>query len=232
MPPPNAPTTGQPTFTARIVYQNIGALPDELRRRVTIPAGVEARLPFFRTLAQIVEVQQARGRRFNYPNADSLSYFAVGYTDTDLSVSFADFGRSWRSEGDYWRFNGGEVVVTCSIGVYVDERANTDARRRCLEMILTHELLHVRDEIDLVSNWLPNAALQDAFVRSNLSPQARIPATHFAAWIRGNGDGRGSDLERRVQREVYIHESSERAAALHRARPQDIQTIGRCMGAA
>jgi hypothetical protein len=231
MPPPNPPTAARLTFTARIVYQNAEALPAELRRGVTVPAGVEARRPTFRTLAQIVQVQQARGRRFNYANAGDLSRFAVGYTDTDLAVSFADFGRSWRSEGDFWRFCGGEIVLTCSIGVYIDERANTAARRRCLEMILTHELLHVRDEIDIVRNWLPREALQDAFIRSNLSAEARVPATNFDTRIRGTGDGRGSDLERRLQRELYIRESSDRAAALHRNRPQDMQAIGRCMGA-
>jgi hypothetical protein len=230
MPPPNVPAAGQPTFAGRVVYQNIDALSDDLRRGVAIPAGVEARQPFFRTLAQIVQVQQARSRRFDYPQAGSLSTFAVGYTDTDLSVSFANFGRSWRSEGEFWRFTGGEVVLTCSIGVYVDERAGTAERRRCLEMILTHEFLHVRDEIDIVTNWLPREALGDAFVRSNLSPQTRIPAVHFDTRIRGSGDGRGSDLERRIQRELYIRESSDRAAALHRDRPQDMQAIGRCMG--
>jgi hypothetical protein len=230
MPPPNSPTAGEPRFTARIVYQNAEVLPAELRRGVTVPAGVEARRPIFRTLAQIVQVQQARGRRFNYTNAGDLSHFAVGYTDTDLSVSFAEFGRSWRCEGEIWRFCGGEIVLTCSIGVYVDERANTADRRRCLEMILTHELQHVRDEIDIVRNWLPLEALKDAFVRANLSAQTRVPAIDFATRIRGTGDGRGSDLERRLQRELYIRESSDRAAALHRSHPQDMLAIGRCMG--
>lgn len=229
MPQPNVPEAGQPTFTTRVVYQNVDALPSELRRGVTVPAGVEARAPIFRTLAQIVLVQQDRGRRFNYPNAGDLSHFAVGYTDTNLAVTFADLAGSWRLDGDIWRFCGGEIVLTCTIGVYVDERAKPRARRRCLEMILTHELLHVRDEIDIVTNWLPRAALGDAFIRSNLSPQARVPAQHFDSRIRGTGDGSGSDLEQRLQRELYIHESSDRAAALHSTRPQDMQAIGRCL---
>lgn len=226
---PSAATDGQPRFTARIVYQNQSPLPADLRRRVTVPAGVNARLPIFRSLAAIVHVQQARGQRFNYPHGGNLSHFAVGFTDTDLTVSFTNLAGSWRREGDYWQFCGGEIVLTCSIGVYVDERANTAARRRCLGMILTHELLHVRDEIDIVSNWLPRQALTDAFVRANLSREARVPAVQFDTRIRGTGDGRGSDLERRLQRELYIRESSNRAAALHRTHPQDMQSIGRCM---
>lgn len=226
---PNATIAGQPTFKGRIVYQNVDVMPDALRRGVTIPSGVEAKAPIFRTLAEIVGIQQERARRYNYQNSADLSHFAVGYTDTDLAVSFADITRSWRLERDFWHFTGGEIVLTCSIAVYVDERAKHAAKRRCLEMILTHEFLHVRDEIDIVTNWLPAEALNDALVRATLSPQARVPAHQFDERVRGNGDGRGSSLERRIQRELYIYESSERAAKLHRARPQDMQAIGQCM---
>lgn len=225
----NAPAAVEPTFSGRIVYLNGESLPDSMRSGVTVPAGVEARRPIFRTLAQIVELQQARGRRFDYTSSGDLSHFAVGYTDTDLAVTFSDFERSWRQEGDVWRFCGGEVVLTATIGVYVDERAKSAARRRCLGMILTHELQHVRDEIDIVTQWLPREALSDAFVRSNLSARARVPASDFDNRIRGSGDGRGSSLERRLQRELYIRESSERAAALHRGHPDDTEAIGRCM---
>ena len=229
MPPP-VPTAGQPTFKARIVYKSVDALPAELRKGVTVPAGVEAKAPIFSTLAGIVGIQQDRGKRFNYQSAGDLSHFAVGYTDTDLSVSFADLSGSWRNDGEIWKFLGGEVIFTCTIGVYVDERAKPAAKRRCLEMIMTHEFLHVRDEIDIVTNWLPREVLNDAFVKANLSPDARIPAQHFDTRIRGTqGDGRGSDLERRIQRELYIYESIDRSAALHRSRPQDSKAIMECL---
>jgi hypothetical protein len=230
MSPPDPPPAGSPTFSARVVYQNPDLLPREELRGITVPQGVEARRPFFRDLAGIVLVKQARGRRFEYTNQDTLGAFAVGYTDTDLAVCFADLGAAWRRDGDFWRFAGGQVVLTLSIGVYVDERANARGRRRCVDLILTHEFLHVRDEIDIVTNWLPTAALADAFVRANLSASARVPASDFDDRIRGSGDGRGSALERRLRRELYIVESSDRAAALHRSRPQDMRTIGRCMG--
>lgn len=229
--PDPTPLTNLPAFGTRIVYQNPDALPREQRRGVSVPQGVEARRPIFRSLAGIVLVKQARAQRFDYTSQDTLATFAVGYTDTDLAVSFADFARAWRRDGEFWRFCGGQVQMTLSIGVYVDERANAAARRPCVDMILTHELLHVRDEIDIVTtNWLPTAALADAFVRANLSSAARVPAAHFDEWIRGSGDGRGSAFERRLRHNLYIVESSDRAAALHRSRPQDMRNIGRCMG--
>lgn len=228
---PRPPPAGLPTFAVSVVYQNTGRLPAEMRRRVSAPAGVEARQPFFASLSGLVLVKQARRRRFGYEGEDSLAQFAVGYTDTDLAVSFSNFGSSWRRDGDIWRFAGGEILLTLSVGVHVDERANAAGRRRCLELILEHELLHVRDEIDIVTNWLPAQALADAFVRANVSADARIPANDFDARIRGTGDGRGSALEQRIQRQIYIFESGDRAAALHRGRPQDMRNIGRCMGA-
>ena len=224
--PPRAPPAGQPTFSARVVYQSDHAVPAEIKKRIGVPAGVEARQPFYASLAGIVQVRQARQRRFAYQDT-GLGGIAAGFTDTDLAVAFADFDKSWQRDGEIWKFLGGELVLTLSIGVHIDER--TKQRRRCMELILEHELLHVRDEIDIVTNWLPAAALADSFVRASLTAAARVPAAHFDAWIRGSGDGGGSDLERRLQRELYIAESGTRAATLHRQRPKDTQRITACL---
>ena len=226
MPPPAAPPAGQPTFSARVVYQSDHAVPADVRKRIGVPAGVEARQPFYASLAGIVQVRQARQRRFAYQDT-GLGGIAAGFTDTDLAVAFADFDKSWQRDGEIWKFLGGELVLTLSIGVHIDER--TKQRRRCMELILEHELLHVRDEIDIVTNWLPAAALEDAVVRASLTAAARVPAGHFDQWVRGDGDGRNSDLERRLQRSLYIGESSDRAAKLHRQRPKDGERIAACL---
>lgn len=229
MPPPVPPPAASPTFSARIVYQSAQSVAADVKKRISVPAGVEARQPFYASLAGIVGVRQARHRRFNYQQDGGLGGIAAGFTDTDLAVAFADFDKSWQRDGEVWKFLGGELVLTLSIGVHIDERTRQPARRRCMELILEHELLHVRDEIDIVTNWLPAQALADAFVRASLSPAARVPAAHFDAWVRGDGDGRNSDLERRLQRELYIAESGARAAALHRSRPKDSQRITACL---
>jgi len=229
MPPPAPPPAGSPTFSARIVYQSDHPVPAEIKKRISVPAGVEARQPFYASLAGIVQVRQARQRRFNYQQDSGLGGIAAGFTDTDLAVAFADFARSWQRDGEVWKFLGGELVLTLSVGVHIDERTKQAGRRRCMEMILEHELLHVRDEIDIVTNWLPAAVLADSFVRASLSAAARVSAKHFDDWIRGNGDGGGSDLERRLQRELYIGESGARAAKLHQQRPKDTQRITACL---
>ncbi|MGH6962086.1 MAG: hypothetical protein ACREE7_16515 [Dongiaceae bacterium] len=229
MPPPDPPPAGSPSFSARVVYQSVHPVPAEVKKRISVPAGVEVRQPFYASLAGIVLVRQARQRRFNYQDEGGLGGIAAGFTDTDLSVAFADFARSWQRDGEVWKFLGGGLVLTLSVGVHIDERTRQPARRRCMEMILEHELLHVRDEIDIVTKWLPQQALADALVRANLSANARVPAAHFDEWIRGDGDGRNSDLERRLQRELYIAESGARAAALHRSRPKDTQRISACL---
>jgi hypothetical protein len=176
-----------------------------------------------------VGVRQARQRRFNYQQDSGLGGIAAGFTDTDLTVAFAAFDKSWQRDGEVWKFLGGELVLTLSIGVHIDERTKQAGRRRCMELILEHELLHVRDEIDIVTTWLPAQALQDAVVRNTLTAAARVPAAHFDQWVRGDGDGRNSDLERRLQRELYIGESGARAAALHAHRPKDTQRITECL---
>lgn len=228
---PNDPaaSAGLPNFVVSVVHRNTQPLPADFRPRPQAPAGVPLRLPFFGSLADIVNVQIARQRRFDYPSSATLGGFAAGYTDTDLAVGFADFANQWRCESGFWRFLGGDVSLTLSIGVHADERTRPAGKRRCLAMILEHEWIHVQDEIDIVTNWLPREALADAFVRANLSAAARIPAADFDARIRGTGSGRGSALERRLQRELYLHESSSRAAALHARRPRDGERIVQCI---
>jgi hypothetical protein len=228
---PNAPVVpaGLPNFVVTIVHQNTQPLPANFAPRPTAPAGVPMRLPFFGSLADLVGVQTARQRRFGYPPSTTLAGFAAGYTDTDLTIDFADFANQWRSDVGFWQFRGGDITLTLSIGVHADERTQPAAKRRCLAMILEHEWIHVQDEIDIVTNWLPGEALADAFVRANVSAQARIPAHDFDDRIRGTGNGRGSALERRLQRELYLRESSRRAGDLHNRRPRDGERIRQCI---
>lgn len=228
---PNAPVVpaGLPNFVVTVVHQNTQALPANFTPRPVAPAGVPARLPFFGSLAALVDVQIARQRRFGYPSSATLGGFAAGYTDTDLTIDFADFANQWRCDAGFWTFRGGDIALTLSLGVHADERTQPAGKRRCLAMILEHEWIHVQDEIDIVTNWLPGEALADAFVRANVSAQARIPANDFDDRIRGTGNGRGSALERRLQRELYLHESSRRAAAVHSRRPRDGDRIRQCI---
>ena len=120
MPPPAAPPAGLPTFSARIVYQSAQAVAADVKKRIGVPAGVEARQPFYASLAGIVGVRQARQRRFNYLEDGGLGGIAAGFTDTDLTIAFADFARSWQRDGEVWKFLGGERVLTLSVGVHID----------------------------------------------------------------------------------------------------------------
>ena len=78
---PNDPaaSAGLPNFVVSVVHRNTQPLPADFRPRPQAPAGVPLRLPFFGSLADIVNVQIARQRRFDYPSSATLGGFAAGF---------------------------------------------------------------------------------------------------------------------------------------------------------
>lgn len=217
-----------PTFVGRVTWQNPLLLPAELYPPMSVPPGVAPHFPFLVPLAEIVRRSQARRDRYGYSVdlTNALSRFPAGYTDTSLRLSFPDLKRQWRREGREWLFDGGQILLTLEVGVYADERAGD--RDEALVRILEHELLHVRDEIELVQQWLPARALRTPFVTSHF--RAPIPEAEFQRRICGSGDGSGSELEQLIQRSLWIPESSSRARVLHEQRPEDGERIRQLLG--
>lgn len=125
--------------------------------------------PDFRSLAQIADIKMERQRTYDYrPAGDGLD-IAAGFTDTRLTVRFVNSAAQWTRDGDFYVYSGGTVRVIMQIRIYADQRTRDAAHRRCLILLMNHELLHVRDEIDIANNWLRTAIEGDAFVSGALT---------------------------------------------------------------
>lgn len=212
----------QPRYEARVRYRNELLLPTSLYPDVEVPDGVPCWQPFLVPTAEMVTLASDRANRYGYRANVSLDRFPSGYVRSDLDVRFENFDRQWRRDGDIWRFRGGTIHLRLTLAIYVDERARN--RPRCLSMILSHELLHVADEIDLVTAWLPS--------RATAATANRLQSVHdnlLERAVKGTGAGGGSELER-VIRELWIPQSSLRARELHRRRPDDASRIAECLG--
>lgn len=210
-----------PRFTGEVRYRNELLLPRSLYPGVDVPPGVPCWQPIMVPMAEMVSLAIARRDRYGYEARASLDRFPRGYTLSDLDVRFDDFDGQWRRDGSYWRYRGGTIRLRLTLAIYADERARNQPR--CLGMILSHELLHAADEVDLVERWLPSRAVAEV--------GARFGSLHdnvFQRAMRGSGDGEGSDLERAV-RNLWVRESSRRAEELHRRRPGDARRIQDCM---
>lgn len=210
----------------------LGAALDRSLRGITtrLPAPHQAPAPSFVSLAALVQVRQQRQQLYGYTPAPSTSLdLAAGFTDARLTVRFVDFAAQWRPDGDYQVYLGGSIRVAIRLRIYADERTRPAARHACLALLMNHELLHLRDDIEIATGWLAAALERDAFVRGALTVGNRVRADRFASDIEGSGDGAGSYLERRIIQNVFLPEEFRRAAALHAS--HDIQRLSECLAA-
>ena len=210
-----------PHFVGVVRYSNPLLLPTGLYPPIEAPAGVPVWDPFLVSSREIYEQQRQRSRRYGYRFSPDLG--VSGYTLSDLTMRFVNFDRQWRHDPPMWRYRGGEIHVELTIAIYAHERARD--RPRCLSMIMSHELRHVADEIDIVTSWLP--AQGPILLRGRFDT---LREQRFDEAIRGRGDGEGSALERAVQL-LWVQESSRRAHALHESRPEDSVALTDCLNA-
>jgi hypothetical protein len=119
-----------------------------------------------------------------------------GLTTTEFAVTFPNPAQQWRevSTGTAvprWQFQGGDVFFDATITVYVLEgdrpQPNDDLSRRLFAIIMEHELLHVLDEIDIVSRWMAPEASKDEKVVKYLSNAEPVDNAMFQSWFRGSG---------------------------------------------
>lgn len=115
-----------------------------------------------------------------------------GLTRAEFSLRFDDFERQWRrvTSGAHpaWVFQGGDVYFELAIEVFVLEGDRPDpddpVSERIFGLIMEHELLHVADEIDIVSDWMPPRAYADRMVRRYLADARPVHQRMFRAWFR------------------------------------------------
>ena len=119
-----------------------------------------------------------------------------GLTVAAFSVTFPNFAQQWRqvrtgASVPFWQFTGGDVFFDTRISVYVLEgdrpQPNDDLSRQIFAIIMEHELLHVLDEVDIVSRWLAPEAYRDDKVLKYLSNAEPVDNGMFETWFRGDG---------------------------------------------
>ncbi len=220
---------GAAIFVGQVNFVNQLLLPRGLYPEINVPSDVTVYDAIPKTLAEMVTISIDRRNQYAYTTESNYNGFSfpAGYTRSDLSVRFADFDRQWQCTNGQWRYLGGRIELNLSLAVYADRRA--ESKPRCWAMILEHELLHARDEIEIVKNYLPNTLNNSPIVRGFL--QQPTSAADFDRAIRGTGAGAGSEFEQRIQRIIWVPESSRRAAQLHLQRPGDGDAIRDCINA-
>jgi len=199
-----------PNFVPRIIITDNDAL-SAATFHIPLPTGLSqdaVRRPSFVSASALDDL---RRRRSSAPDQAGLSTIH-GYTDYHLELSRENF--QWQTlSGPRYLFQSGMFLLTLRLGVFVysawePRPASPRSLRRIFAEIMAHELVHLRDEIDVVTNYLP-ARLQDHPLTSRYftQPINEIERNHILSTEHG--------FEFQT-RNIYLIERSRRAEAAHR----------------
>lgn len=180
-------------FKPRISFGNDLLLPAVLYG-IRVPSGLSSTsvpAPNFVHPATMVSLLQSPGR--GHGRGLGVTH---GLTTTEFAVTFPHPARQWRevhtsAAVPSWQFQGGDVFFDTTITVYVLEgdrpQPNDDLSRQLFAVIMEHELLHVLDEIDIVTRWMAPQAYRDDKVLRYLSNAQPVDNAMFQSWFRGSG---------------------------------------------
>jgi hypothetical protein len=170
------PSTRQPTvFFPQVSYGSDLLLPLVLFPRIKAPPEIASP----RTPKTIPDAElQVRAKAQHHLGSLSTVY---GLTDVDVSVWFEDpvpgsllglnLGRTpqWvMDESGRWQFQGGTIYLEAKITVFINENhKNYRYADELFDMIMSHELEHVKDEEDIMKS-LPNLLSRDPTLRKLL----------------------------------------------------------------
>lgn len=185
-------------YVVRITYGNPQRMIPADYPGLVVPQNVPALMPELVTWGRMSDISPGQ-----LPPPD-------GVTKVDLTVSFDDIAAQWRpvqqasapgtrqaptrgpltriqqcpaTPPSQWIFQGGNVYLDLTITVYVVEIYN---QSRVLAEIMSHELLHVQDELEIINNWLPAQLDQDPMLRRYLVERRPVDNQMFQHWFRGS----------------------------------------------
>jgi hypothetical protein len=192
-------------FQSNVLYANDPLQPSKYPH-IRVPKEVSAHAPVFVSAEQMQDLAPERGT--------SLAG-AAGLTTAKFALRFADPTQQWRQVPSggapaRWQFQGGAVIFEVLITVYVVKGFHD----KVVAVILEHEFLHVRDEIDIISRFMPTAAPRDEMVERYLCQRKEVDESMYRNWFAaGTGSNpRGTgDFEKWVRDGVWLPERNKRA---------------------
>lgn len=81
-----------------------------------------------------------------------------------------------------WQFQGGEIQLAVTIGVYAIDKY-LEQGGKLYTLILSHELMHVQDDVEVVTQYLPQELPKDNYVKKYLLDQATVDDAMYHNWF-------------------------------------------------
>lgn len=212
----------RPVFHPRIQYQNSQLIPPAMGVRAPqgLPAGAML-MPLF-----VSEEELMRRRTSQSGVGDGTLGTLGGLVEANFNLSFA--GMRWEalSNGQV-RFLEGSVYLELSLTIFVSQRYQPNgtgvALRQLFAEIMNHELEHMVDEINVVTDYLPHR-LADHYATHNCFDSPLTTLSRDYHFLRGGYERliHNCWLIERSQRALGRHQSPH-----HRARLRRMETLGR-----
>ena len=200
-----------PSFVPRITLADNETL-SAATYHIPLPDGLSqenVRQPSF---VSATALDDLRRRRSSATDQASLSTIH-GYTDYQFQMTPEDF--QWQTlPGPNYLFQSGTYRLELRLGVFVynawqPRPGSPRSLRRIFTEIMAHELIHVRDEIDVVTNYLPERLRTHPLINRYFTRPINEAQRTF---IMSSEHGFVFQT-----RNTYLLERSRRASAAHRS---------------
>jgi hypothetical protein len=149
-------------FTASVHHESQAIVPVSNYPGLLVPPGVPAYEPIPVTFGRM---SQLAPNKFPAP---------AGLTVATKEPSVKLQGQ-WKPSGTSpvtWQWQGGAMELAVTVAVYIIDKYRPV--EKAFELILSHELMHVQDDIDIVSQYLPQELQKDPLVKKYLIDQAPV----------------------------------------------------------
>src|SRR5215468_6974170 len=137
---------------------------------IKVPKGVSAREPELVSFARMSKLAPDK-----FPAPAGLT------VPTDMTVKLDGTWKSSGSTPPQWQFLNGTLQLSVTIAVYVIE--NYRPVKKLFELIMTHEFMHVLDEIEVATDYLPTELPKDEYVKKYLIDGSPVADATYRNWF-------------------------------------------------
>src|SRR5262245_66141228 len=125
-------------FAPSVAFENETLVPVSLYPGLIVPNGVPAREPFAVTFGQMSKLAP-----------DKVPAPAGLTVPKDFTVKLGGSWSQTKTTPPQWVYQGGDLTLSVTVGVYIIDKLREI--KKAFELILSHELMHVQDDMDIMN---------------------------------------------------------------------------------
>lgn len=155
--------------------------------------------------------------RAGYTKVESVGSGVNGLTEPGFSVDFENRSFQWeKDKSGMWQFQGGNVVVRLDLLICVTAKYEGETfRNDAVALIMTHELKHWQDNVDIVTNWLPTklkalADIKRLLIDDGTGQPARLSQADYDKWFNQVNPSTGGTKWEDLIIDTYVLERDRR----------------------